>query len=157
MKKLLVLLAALLVSGTLFSQSPSDTIPEDNINLDIINQCVIDVVNEERVKIGLNPLVISEEAMEFSKKHTEWMVETGRYEHSKYDFDGECITGMAIYPNHHTYMDASKIIVNKWMNSPPHKKIILGKYSSCGTYTSVYKISEITSSRSVYVTLDLMR
>jgi uncharacterized protein YkwD len=134
MKKLMVLLVVL-VSGLGYSQKPTDTIPTTNINSNLMNQCVIDEVNKERKKLGLHPFIVTEGAMEFSKEHTEWMVKTGKFEHSKNDTYGECINKSGFF-NGESYEGAAKRIVNWWMNSPPHRKVLMSRdYVECGTHT----------------------
>jgi uncharacterized protein YkwD len=132
--KLLVVLV-LLVSGLGYSQKPTDTIPTTNINSNLMNQCVIDEVNKERKKLGLHPFIVTEGAMEFSKEHTEWMVKTGKFEHSKNDTYGECINKSGFFDGE-SYEGAAKRIVNWWMNSPPHRKVLMSRdYVECGTHT----------------------
>jgi uncharacterized protein YkwD len=134
MKKLMVLLVVL-VSGLGYSQKPTDTIPSTNINSNLMNQCVIDEVNKERKKLGLHPFIVTEGTMKFSKEHTEWMVETGKFEHSKNYTYGECIT-KTNFRNGESYEGAAKRIVTSWMNSPPHRKVLMSRdYVECGSHT----------------------
>jgi uncharacterized protein YkwD len=134
MKKLMVLLVVL-VSGLGYSQKPTDTIPTTNINSNLMNQCVIDEVNKERKKLGLHPFIVTEGAMEFSKEHTEWVVKTGKFEHSKNDTYGECMT-KANFWGGESYEGAAKRIVANWMNSPPHRKVLMSRdYVECGAHT----------------------
>ena len=130
-----MVLLVVLVSGLGYSQKPTDTIPTTNINSNLMNQCVIDEVNKERKKLGLHPFIVTEGAMEFSKEHTEWMVKTGKFEHSKNDTYGECINKSGFF-NGESYEGAAKRIVNWWMNSPPHRKVLMSRdYVECGTHT----------------------
>jgi uncharacterized protein YkwD len=126
MKKLMVLLVVL-VSGLGYSQKPTDTIPSTNINSNLMNQCVIDEVNKERKKLGLRPLSVSEELTNLSKKHSEWVVETDRFEHSTGNNYAECVNkgGFSNFGAGETYGGLAIQIVSSWMESPPHKKILM--------------------------------
>ena len=133
--KNLMLVLVLLVSGIGFGQKPTDSIPEHNINLELFNQCVVDAVNVERKKRGLKPFIVTDGAMEFSKEHTEWMVETGKFEHSKNDTYGEVCNKLGFFDGN-TYEEASKRIVESWMDSPLHREVLMDSdYTECGTHT----------------------
>ena len=145
MKNLLLILLSL-VSVVGFSQNnvyaDVDFYPEVNTNhlqyadsivspdfydVETFSELLILYINEERRLHHLPALVVDDELMKFAQKHTDWMVKTGKYEHS-----GENIKEIINhYPNlsesyvHHAL--SAQICVRAWMNSSPHKKAILNE------------------------------
>ena len=92
-------------------------------------------VNEERAKIGLQPLKADTLLSQMARKHSQWMCKTGYYVHSG---DQKCPT----WKQHrivnyaetimmcHTAMILShkmvaRITLNAWMTSDPHRKALM--------------------------------
>jgi uncharacterized protein YkwD len=133
MKKLITLLT-ILISLTGYSQLPTDTIGYDGINVRLLDSLVEVYVNEERINRRIKPIEIDKKIKSHSIKHSEWMVENNKFEHSKGNM-GECCLATLIY-RELTYEVVAKRMVEQWFDSPPHKRLLLSrvsKFGGCGT------------------------
>lgn len=132
MKKLITLLFVL-TSFLGYSQSPKDTIGDKGLNVHLLDSLVEVYVNQERADRGIQPLIINEERKSHSYKHSQWMVENNKFEHS--EGVSENIIMSYIY-HKKTYEQAAKSIVDRWFDSSPHKKAFLSvvfKFGGCGS------------------------
>ena len=139
MKNLITLLIVLFsLSGV--SQSPTDTLGHDGINISLLDSLVEVYINEGRVNYGVKPLKVNKVVREHAYKHTNWMVDNNKFEHSKGSLIVECCLIGGIW-GAETYEFAAKGLVNNWFSSPPHKKALLSgfyKYGGCGTVVEDY-------------------
>ena len=138
MKKIIFFLG-LIISTSAFSQTKStDLIGSDSlkINWELYADLVIKEVNYQRELAGLSPLIKDSAAMEFSKEHCKWMKENG-FAHSNDEVYGECILQAFLWSKT-SYELAAKSAVKSWMESPPHRKILMGNFKYCGAYRIIY-------------------
>lgn len=139
MKKLLLSLM-LLVSVNLFSQLYSDSLTTKTyIDIPTVEYWMIRYINIERMNCGLDTLIYNKSVDYVSNRHTKWMCETGRYEHSGLNItenimNSSCRAGR-------THQQIAKGAVDAWMSSTPHRKHILDpKFKYIGTGFA-YKIT----------------
>ena len=120
----------ILVATLSFSQTSSSKIGKTNINFKLLNELIIKEVNFQRTSRNIPIILISESAMQYAKDHTSWMIKENRFEHSKVPNSAECIQSGFQYQEE-TYYAVAKEIVQRWMDSPKHREIILTdfKYS----------------------------
>ena len=140
MKKLLLSLM-LFVSSETFSQLYSDSLTTKTyIDIPTVEYWMIRYINIERINCGMDTLVYNKYVDDISNKHTKWMCETGRYEHSGLNineicFNSKCSSGW-------THQKIAKGAVKAWMSSTPHREAILDpdfKYIGTGF---AYKITD---------------
>lgn len=86
-------------------------------------QLLLKYFNVEREKRGAKSLAFSPLLQEKAQEHAEWMVKTGRMQHSKLAFGGFAIKGENIAYGY----DTENGVVNGWMNSSGHRRNILNK------------------------------
>lgn len=140
MKNLITLLTILITLNG-YSQLPTDTIGFDGINTRLLDSLTIVYLNEERVSRGLDPLIVNDFLNDHALKHTQWMVDNKKFEHSATGMvNGECCSIGGIW-GAETYEFAARASINGWFSSPPHKKILLSssfKSGGCATVIEDY-------------------
>lgn len=101
-----------------------DVVPEaEIIDIEGIEILMLDLVNYIRSTTGVkSPLVWDVNLYSLAQEHSQWMVDTGNFEHSRYNV-WECVL---FYPN---YGDSNSEIAGEliasWMRSPRHRAILL--------------------------------
>jgi hypothetical protein len=155
MKTLKILVFFIGISVLGFSQKPTDTIRHlDARNQYYLDSLIVVVINSERVKVNKKPLAFSRELSDFGGNHTRWMAENNKFEHSKEGIgSGECLLyGGFAYDN--TFITCATAIVNSWMDSPPHRAILLdGSYKIAGAFVNPFKINRLPENAHWPVTL----
>lgn len=121
--KALTFILILFVTSS-FSQTLSTKIGKTNINFKLLNELIIKEVNFQRSSRNIPIIPIGESAMQYSKKHTSWMIREDKFEHSNLSNGAECIQEGFQYQEK-TYDETAKGIVKIWMDSPKHREIIL--------------------------------
>ncbi len=110
----------------------STMMPKDNIDEQILSCFVEKEINHQRQKRGLNTLVHVDYFEKYAHRHSHFIAKNQKPEHSAIEADkyisGECIDMRAKMGfDDLCYGDYAKEIVQSWMSSPPHRKIILTK------------------------------
>lgn len=126
MKKLLIIIAVA-VSGFVNGQDYGDSLAtKDFISAETVEYWIVRYINEERTKLGLDTLVYDSEIDDMAKTHSEWMLRTGKFEHSKNNVYEIILTGGngTTKYNRYTHKFYARAVVNGWMNSSGHKYII---------------------------------
>lgn len=109
------------------AQTAQDTIPSDSLNTDLLDSLIFDTVNRERLKIKEAKLFWSDELMAACRAQSERMLEEGKVSYSDAKA-GECILTMTFPSGEETYGSLAQSIVQRWLDSPGHKKLILGSF-----------------------------
>jgi uncharacterized protein YkwD len=109
--KTLTLILFSLFTFSLFSQTSS------------LEKEIYKVINEYKIKLNKNSVVLDDTLSSQSRVHTTWMVETGLLEHAEYiKAHGEIIQRTNNI-DCTEYQVAKKVLTN-FLNSPSHKEII---------------------------------
>ena len=128
-------------------EKPSAPEPKTEEKIEYSDEEIIEetlrLVNEERERLGLNPLIMKQEYNDFAKWKANYLVDHNLFKHiingktidtqlkeqgvTNFQYGGENLTGMT--PNHRTLNHPFK----NWMNSPRHKENMLSSiYNSIG-------------------------
>lgn len=146
MKKLLVIVA-LFVSGITIAQDYGDSlVTEDFISSSTIEYWMVRYINVERVKLGLDTLIVGSEPDQIAKNHSAWMLRTGKYQHSGLNI-AEIIMKCGAPTDWYTHKFFARSMVNAWMSSPGHKAHILNpnfKYIGAGHAYSIDSLGYIS-------------
>ena len=136
---------------------------------------IFKVVNEYRILNGLDTWVWNEDLFKVSEKHNYYQTQTGTVSHDEsidikghveirdlgdrvsegVTFNWRCV-GENLARVHNkdlTISEIAKRVLNGWINSPPHHKLLLSR-SSMFDYGSV---SSHPTSKGAYVTLNVTR
>ena len=142
MKKLLLVLALATISNVSFSQSSpidyTDSLETYTfIDEALICELVFTLINEERVKAGLNELEKDTSLYNIAQEHAEWISNTQIREHSshikatnmgpefhrRYNYAENIICQETI--QNFTHIRKARGYIAIWMNSPGHRSNIL--------------------------------
>ena len=101
---------------------------------------LVALINEERLKMGLAPLKIWKELTRCARNHSQNMADGATsFGHDGFEKRAKEIKQHARYKKFgenvaysYNKKDPLKTAVKGWMNSPPHKKTILGAYEETG-------------------------
>ena len=140
--KAVLLVAIVFTMNSCSKSDSSDTTPavkEQLItNYDYIQRetDLATLINNYRVSIGLNPLIIINHISAVSEGHDEYMIEKNQLSHDLFDqrFQnlvdvlGAIKVGENVAYNFYSPQDA----LNAWLNSPGHKANIEGDYTHFG-------------------------
>lgn len=117
-----------LESPRIIPQSPNATLPPLEFTMEELEATAFENINMIRKASGRDPLAWSVHLAEKARSHSEWMADTGKYEHSTFGCYENCFWGISISENR-----LADTIVNNWMGSPPHKDNLLeAEISKCG-------------------------
>jgi uncharacterized protein YkwD len=133
MEKILVILFVL-ISTIGFSQKPTDIVDKNNINIIYLEKLIFKGINNHRKLNKKDSLIWNSTLHIESQKHSKWMYDNNKFIHSNDDnFSGECCLVLGVSPNE-TYIDFSNFIVNGWITSIEHNKVLLysGKNNTGG-------------------------
>jgi uncharacterized protein YkwD len=92
-----------------------------------IEKGILEQINVEREKVGLNPIVWDESMHMGARDHSELMAQEGYLFHADGNF-AECVfssTSSVMGIDFPGYPDV-KVTVKSWMDSPGHRNILLG-------------------------------
>jgi uncharacterized protein YkwD len=87
----------------------------DGVKLVEIEANIVTYTNEERVRHGLQPLVVDKDLMATAREHATWMTENQRLVHTSHPVAENIAMGQP----------TSSDVVQAWMNSPGHRANIL--------------------------------
>jgi uncharacterized protein YkwD len=121
----LFLAASLLVSSLAFGQDYGDSlVKKDFVSAETIEYWMVRYINVERTKLGLDTLIVDSDPDNIAKSHSAWMLETGKYEHSKLNIY-EIIMKGGKGSDRYSHKFFAQAVVNGWMDSPAHHAIII--------------------------------
>lgn len=152
MKKFLVVLAVA-VSSIGFGQGLGDSlVKKEFVSAETIEYWMVRYINVERIKLGLDTLVVASEPDQIAKTHSAKMLRTGIYEHSKLNI-AEIIMKGGSGSNRYSHKFLARAVVNAWMGSPGHRAHIVNpdfKYIGTGY---AYTVRQLDGFISYYYTV----
>ena len=145
MKNLITLLIVL-ISLTGYSQNnPKDTvhITYEYCDEEYISELIIKFINEHRASRGKKPLTVTDELTDYTQSHADKLTKENKYYHS--DIGGECDNCMGECINqgetamYYTHYDEARLVVDQWIQSKGHNRILLmdGKSMGIGVSYSI--------------------
>jgi uncharacterized protein YkwD len=133
--KRLIFALSLLVSGMSVGQDYGDSlVKKEFVSTETIEYWMVRYINVERIKLGLDTLVVDSEPDQIAKTHSAWMLRTGKYEHSKLNI-AEIIIDGGHGSNRYSHKFIARASINAWMDSPGHRAHIINpdfKYIGAG-------------------------
>lgn len=114
-----------------------------------LSQAMLDAVNQERQREGLEPFVLNEMLFDMAQGYAEYMADTGRFDHT--DAEGNTIVDRAemvwyVYSSlgENIAWNQSSVdeVMKAWMNSPGHRSNILeNRFTQLGVgYSNGYRV-----------------
>jgi len=94
--------------------APAAKAPTQKLDLYAIEQHVVARTNAERIKNGLEPLLIDQNLVVSARKHTAWMTSNNTLQH-----------GTGVAENIAMGQRSSREVMTSWMNSSGHRANIL--------------------------------
>ena len=151
MKKILVILL-ILISNLSYGQKPTDIVIRKQVNADLLEKLMLDEINIYRKSKRLQPLMPDSNLFKQSRKHSEWMDQNKKLEHSNGGnyFSECCFSGG--YCDVESYKDNAKGLVKVWIESPKHNNILLDDRVNTGGVGIKIKSN---SHNGIYTTLQL--
>jgi uncharacterized protein YkwD len=151
MKKFLVVLAVA-TSSFGFGQDYGDSlVKKEFVSAETIEYWMVRYINVERIKLGLDTLVVDSEPDQIAKTHSAKMLRTGIYEHSKLNI-AEIIMKGGTGSNRYSHKCRAQGVVNAWMGSPGHHAHIMNpNFKYIGTGYS-YTVRQLDGFISYYYT-----
>lgn len=124
MKKLF-LIFLIFVSSFSNAQNYGDSLlKKDFVSAETVEYWMVRYINEERIKLGLDTLTVNTEIDQIAKKHSAWMLRTGKYQHSEARI-AEVITQGGFGSNRYSHKLIARSAINAWMDSPGHKYLLM--------------------------------
>jgi len=138
MKATLIKLALVILVFTVFTSCSKEDdgiffneITETKVTYSPIEDEILNLVNEYRKEQGLSTLSKLNVISSVAKTHTSYMVEIGKVNHDNFSERHEMLVNNAkattVGENVAYGYNSSESVVNAWLNSPGHKKIIEDK------------------------------
>ncbi len=101
-----------------------------------MSQGILDLVNDHRSSIGLNPLIMDQSyASAYAVDHTDYMIAMSQINHDNFHIRSKALKDRGaerVGENVAYGYDDAESVVNSWLNSPAHKEIIEGNYTHSG-------------------------
>lgn len=101
-----------------------------------MSQGILDLVNDHRLSIGLNPLIMDQAyASAYAVDHTDYMIAMSQINHDNFHVRSKALKDRGaerVGENVAYGYDDAGSVVNGWLNSPAHKEIIEGNYTHSG-------------------------
>ena len=143
MKNLITLLLLILFTNIGISQTkPTDTIRLNSLDTLFLEKLVLEKINNHRKSYGLisfDRLVWNDNIADRCRKHSQWLNDNDKFEHSKNFNEGEkiiagreCILKTYLYSNIESYQHAADRFVYLWITSPGHNAALLRAYRNMG-------------------------
>jgi uncharacterized protein YkwD len=136
----LPILAFVVMMG--FSSCEKDSLNEDSIGtidlnnppeVKIVELEVLELINEHRIQIGLNPLVAHSVVKAVAFTHTDYMIQNDDISHDNFYQRKESLEMNAgankVSENVAYGFSSPESLVNAWLNSPSHKETIEGDFT----------------------------
>lgn len=109
----------------------------ENVSISTIEEEVLELVNEYRVSEGLEVVLFGAVAYDFAVSHNEYMIAQGEISHDNFNSRSTDLTIKAhadfVSENVGKDFTTARGVVNAWINSPAHKKVMEGDF----TYTAI--------------------
>ena len=136
MKKLITILYLFLFTLTNIGVSQTidtDTIRSENPDIEFLERLTFEEINNYRVSKGLNVLEWSNELGNSTRKHSEWMGHTNKFQHARnLNNASECLFYGGHAFDNETYRFHATGYTKEWIDSPPHNDILLSNQMNIG-------------------------
>lgn len=126
---------------SLFGQSKVDTVDVQHFQSEFLDTLLFNSVIENRFQNNLAKLFWSEEMMKIAKVHAMEMREKGALFYKEIK-KGQCVLALEFQNMTLSYQDLANNIILRWLNSPGHKKLLLGEFFIYGATSSSFTIDE---------------
>ncbi len=131
MKKLITLLLTI-VSLSVYSQSPTDTIDYDNVNITYLETLLKEKLDNYRSNYDLPILVWEDTISDGARNHSKEMSNKGYLYHAEMEYWNGEACGYAYKSGVITYEVVVIKLVTAFINSAPHRKILLYDDNTAG-------------------------
>jgi len=142
MKRLTALPILAFVAMISFSSCTSDNSVEETIaatdlnnppDVKVIEIEVLELINQHRISIGLNPLVDHTVVKAVAFTHTDYMIEVNDISHDNFYQRKESLEvnaeAVSVSENVAYGFSSPESLVNAWLNSPSHRDTIEGNFT----------------------------
>jgi len=117
--------------------SVEDTIAATDLNnppdVKVIEIEVLELINQHRISIGLNPLVDHSVVKAVAFTHTDYMIEANDLSHDNFYQRKESLEvnaeAVSVSENVAYGFSSPESLVNAWLNSPSHRETIEGDFT----------------------------
>jgi len=116
---------------------PEETVTAADLNnppnVKVIELEVLELINQHRIEIGLNPLVDHSVVKAVAFTHTDYMIEENTISHDNFFQRKESLEANAearqVSENVAYGFSSPESLVNAWLNSPSHRETIEGDFT----------------------------
>ncbi len=142
MKRLSALPILAFVAMMGFSSCSTDNSVEDTIaatdlnnppDVKVIEIEVLELINQHRISLGLNPLVDHSVVKAVAFTHTDYMIEANDISHDNFYQRKESLEvnaeAVSVSENVAYGFSSPQSLVNAWLNSPSHRETIEGNFT----------------------------
>ena len=142
MKRLTALPILAFVAMMGFSSCSTDNSVEDTIaatdlnnppDVKVIEIEVLELINQHRISLGLNPLVDHSVVKAVAFTHTDYMIEANDISHDNFYQRKESLEvnaeAVSVSENVAYGFSSPQSLVNAWLNSPSHRETIEGNFT----------------------------
>ena len=143
MKKAIVIFVVVFFSASLtsFSQGVADKISVEDFNPALLDSLIFNEVVTQRKKVDLPGLFISDAMRDSARVHSTQMLESGKLFYKTYR-KGQCPIALDFEVRAYSYLELSRLIVNRWILSPGHKELVLGPLFIYGATSTQIKMED---------------
>ncbi len=138
-----LLLVAIVFTMNSCSSDSSETTPSESSNQRIMSYTynsseleTMNIINEYRVSVGLNPLQQINHISYKSEEHDDYMITNNVVNHNNFVERSEnlisVLSAKRVGENVAYNYSTPQSVVNAWLNSPSHKENIVGDYTHFG-------------------------
>jgi uncharacterized protein YkwD len=122
-------------------QKTSDTVDAKAFSTEFLDTLVFETLIKKRFEHKLAKLFWSDEMMIIAKEHVSEMNSNDKLTYRELR-KGQCIVALAFENNSITYQDLADQIIAKWLNSPGHRKLILGEFFIYGATANAFTLDD---------------
>ena len=128
------------MTSLVFSQKADDLIGD--LNTELLDSLVFEEVNKVRLENEQPKLYWNESLASKAQLHSAEMVKQKKAFYDESTEAGQCIVDMLLIQYDVTYGEAAKWVVERWMNSPGHKDLMINSFFTSGGIGSAFTFSE---------------
>ncbi|MEO9532147.1 MAG: hypothetical protein ABJG68_06525 [Crocinitomicaceae bacterium] len=129
------------MSNSAQAQVSTDTVDVQNFHSEFLDTLVFNSVIEKRFQNNLAKLFWSDDMMSTAKEHAVGM-STKQEMYYLSMRKGQCIVSLEFDNVSITYQDLADLMIQKWLASPGHKKLLLGEFFIYGATASSFTLVE---------------
>lgn len=109
------------------AQSVSEKIGEGKFDLHVVDSLIRDLVTAERRARNCPALIESISMSETAMRHSLSVLDSAKITYLPLH-KGQCIALDKFELNKYSHLEIAEVIVNRWLNSPGHEKLIVGEF-----------------------------